>query len=438
MKRKTNRRASRPVAETLLWLAIVCLPLQQALTLSVGFPLKLTEVFAIAGLVAAVVQQRRGYFVLPSTWMIAGIAAVTLLSTVWTALAPDPANPPPRAYPRGLMLDLFLYTGYAALAMAFCIAVAVLVPATRLVSAVKIAVRLAAAYTALQLVLWVFSSNFLTHLNGNLQLGALYGIQLPRNGPFLEGNYLGFFAAAAIFVVVRGKDWWGLGLALALFFYSQSTGAFVAIAVALVAVVLLRPRLRTILFACAVGVIGIVIALVVPPANRFVVAQLTKLGLIENNIGVAFGWSLRGRTANAETAFSMAADNPFFGVGQGRYAAHYWQYLDLSGLPSNFASWVVRPIANNVYAQIAAETGLVALALFIALLGYLMFRARAESGTALGFIVAVAVCIIAFPTWTGLPLWTMLAIAIAFVDRPPRKLIANLTGDYGRQTSTPS
>jgi O-antigen ligase len=76
----------------------------------------------------------------------------------------------------------------------------------------------------------------------------------------------------------------------------------------------------------------------------------------------------------------------------------------------------VRPIANNVYAQIAAETGFIALLVFVGLLGYLVFQARKESDATLGLIVATAVGLIAFPAWTGLPIWTVIGAVIVLVS----------------------
>ena len=406
------------VAQSLLFWAIVFLPFQQAFTLDLGFPLKITEILAIAGIVASLIAYRQRPRLTIPVWLIVGLGAVVILSSCWNLLTGSTVDVSAEMYPRGVTFDLLLYTGYAGFALAFCIAIALFMDAQQVLKALAWAVRLAAIYVLLQLLLWSFGSSLLEIINGNIQLGSLYGVRLPRNGPFLEGNYLGFFAIAGFFATLKTRDWVGVGLAALLFFYSQSTSAFVAACGAAVAIVLLRPTRRKALIAGAALVVVGATAAIVPPVTRFVTAQLTKLGIIENNLGEAFGYSLRGRTANAETGFAMAGDHPIFGVGQGRYAAHYWDYLDRSGLPDNFGTNVVRPIANNVYAQIAAETGFIALLIFVALLGYLLLRARRESDATLGLIVATAVGLIAFPAWTGLPIWTAIGAVIVLVTRP--------------------
>lgn len=413
---RTRSERGLLVVQSLLFWAIVFLPFQQALTLDLGFPLKISEVLAISGIVAALVAHRHRRRITVPVWLIVALGGVVVLSSCWNLIVGSAVTASAEMYPRGLTFDLLLYTAYAGFALAFCIAVALFMDVQLVLKALAWAVRLAALYVVLQLLFWMFGIHILEVLNGNIQLGSLYGLRLPRNGPFLEGNYLGFFAIAGFFATLKSRDWVGVGLAVLLFFYSQSTSAFVAACGAVVAIVILRPTRRKALIAGAALVFVVVIAAIVPPVTRFVTAQLTKLGIIENNLGEAFGYSLRGRTANAETGFAMAWERPLFGVGQGRYAAHYWDYLDRSGLPGNFGQNVVRPIANNVYAQIAAETGFIALLVFIGLLGYLVFQARKESDATLGLIVATAVGLIAFPAWTGLPIWTVIGAVIVLVS----------------------
>lgn len=406
------------VAQSLLFWAIVFLPFQQALTLDLGFPLKITEILAIAGIAASLVAYRHRRRITVPVWLIVALGGVVILSSCWNLLTGSVVDASAEMYPRGVTFDLLLYTGYAGFALAFCITIALFMDAKQVLKALAWAVRLAALYVVLQLVLWSFGATLLEVVNGNIQLGSLYGLRLPRNGPFLEGNYLGFFAIAGFFATLKTRDWVGVGLASLLFFYSQSTSAFVAACGAAVAIVVLRPTRRKALIAGIALVVVVATAAIVPPVTRFVTAQLTKLGVIENNLGEAFGYSLRGRSANAETGFAMAWGHPIFGVGQGRYAAHYWDYLDRSGLPDNFGKNVVRPIANNVYAQIAAETGFIALLIFAGLLGYLILRARKEGDATLGLIVATAVGLIAFPAWTGLPIWTVIGVVIVLVSAP--------------------
>jgi O-antigen ligase len=412
-------------SERVLWAAVAVLPFQQGLTLNVGFPLKATEILAAAGILLFVIERRRSLLrrhgplrERPETVVVTALATVVLLSTVW-ALVTSPHTPASDAYPRGIVVDLLLYTSYAGLALGLCLTLAGALSWTAISAALGVAVRLAAVYCVVQFALWAIDVNWLEAVNGNVQLGSLYGVALPRNGPFLEGNYLGFFATTSLFVMARARDHVGVVVAAAMVAYSSSTSAIVALMAAVVVMVVLRPTLRRVLVLGAVAVVGVVFSLVVPPVSRFVLAQVTKLGLVENTLGDSYGYSLRTRTANAETGFSMALDHPLLGVGQGRYALHYWEYLDLTGLPPHFGQRAVRPIANNVYAQLAAETGFIALALLIALLGLLLIRAWFDTRATIGLVVVIAIGLIAFPAWTNLVAWTMIAACLVATRRQP-------------------
>lgn len=402
-----------PWAERLLFLAVVLIPFQQALTLEIGFPLKASEILAGLGIVATLVERRLRAFDAVGSRLVLALAGVTLLSSAWTALTTD-GFIQSEAYPHGTLFDLLQYTAYALLALLLFLALRSVLPAERITAALGWALRLAAIYTVIQFAVWLAGSTALEFVNGNVQLGSQYGIRLPRNGPMREGNYLGFFAVACGFVALRARHWWNLAIAVALVLYSQSTSAIMGVAAATIAIILLRPARRKLLIGGIALLAGTLIAVLVPPVNRFIVGQMTKLGLIENTLGASYGYSLRARTANAQAGFSMALENPILGVGQGRYALHYWEHLDKSGLPASFGANNPRPIANNVYAQIAAETGLVALLLFAALLIYLLLRARRDSDGALGLVAVIMVGLIAFPAWTNLMAWTIIAAAAIF------------------------
>ncbi|QGU27560.1 O-antigen ligase family protein [Microbacterium oryzae] len=402
-----------------LWLAIAVLPFQQALTLDLGFPLKATEVLAFVGIILFVVERRTDFFKrtgpLFSTWaarLVVALALVVIVSSCWALVAKAPA-PRAEAYPRGIVFDLGLYTCYAGFALALFIALINSMDWSLLARAVGVAVRLAAVYSVIQIVTWALDSGWLEAVNGNIQIGTLYGTGLPRNGPFLEGNYLGFFAACALLLLARSRDVVGVVVAVTLIAYSASTGAIVAIAVGVLLMIILRPSRRSVLATLGVVAAAATLFMVVPPLNRFATAQLTKLGLVENRLGDSYGYSLRSRTANADTGFSIALDNPLLGVGQGRYALHYWDHLDRTGLARRFGEGTARPIANNVYAQLAAETGLIALAIFASLLVLLLITGRREARSVVGLVGAIGVGLVAYPAWTSLVVWVMLAAAAA-------------------------
>lgn len=403
-------------AERFLWLTLLVIPFQQAFTVPVGFPLKPVEIVGALAVVAFLIERRHELFQWRGPiWgnarsrVVLLLGATVVISSI-AALFRTTPQIDPAAYPQGVLADLLMYTGYAGFALALYLVASATACWALLIHALRWAVRLAAAYCVVQLLLWSADVDWLSYINGQLQVGKLYGISLPRNGPFLEGNYFGFFIVVSLFIVARSRDVLGVILALVMLGYSQSTTAVVALIAGVIVMIILRPTWRSAITLLSVAALAAIATIVIPPINRAVVAQMTKLGLIENNLGESFGYSLRTRTVNAETAFSIAQDYPLLGVGQGRYGLYYWGHLDRSGLPSNFGEQATRPIANNAYAQIVAETGFVALCALVALLVLTVIKVRADGQLAIGAVVAGAVCLVAFPAWTNLMPWVFLAL----------------------------
>lgn len=408
-----TKAGHRRVSEWLLLLAVICIPFQQALTLDIGFPLKASELLVAAGIIAFVVERKGRLVDYRPTWLIFSIGVMVLLSSVFVAITTD-GSISNSAYPHGLLFDLVQYTVYAIMALMTAIAITAVLTPRDVAIGIGWAVRLAAVYVVIQLIAWGAGSSVVDAINGNFQIGSQYGVQLPRNGPFREGNYLGFFAATSLFFAARSRDILGVILAALLVLFSQSTGAMVGVALAIIAMIILRPTVRKLIVTAVATVVITLFAFFVPVLNRLVVGQLTKLGLVENQLGAAYGYSLRARTVNAETGFRMGIYNSVFGVGQGRYEYHYDEYIDRSGLPDNFGVNTVRQIANNAYAQIASETGLIALLIFFIMLVTILVKVRRDSGALVAVVVSLSVGLFAFPAWTNLTAWVVIGGLFAF------------------------
>ena len=85
--------------------------------------------------------------------------------------------------------------------------------------------------------------------------------------------------------------------------------------------------------------------------------------------------SLRGRLSEAKAAMMMFSENPVLGVGYHNYKTHYRRYSEQLGLDSRREERA----AHSLYLEIAAEQGVVGLAVFGAILLYAfagMFGAR--------------------------------------------------------------
>ena len=415
-----NRRNARltslahmKVADVALLGSVVLLPFQQAATLNVGFPLKLSEIFAALGIALLVLEGRGRVRRNPTQGLMAALGLLVLLSLLRTELTSSDGEAP--GYSLGLAFDGFVYAGYAVLALVLAYSLSTYLEVGRLVRAYLLGIRLATAYAVVQVGLWFAGSNLLATINGATQTGTLYGFSFPRNGPFLEGNYFGFFAAGGLFIAMYAKDKLGIVLSAVLVIYSQSSGATLGAVVGLLVLVALRPQVKTTSVISFIAVVAVIAATSIPAIGLYAQRQLIKIGLSQNTLNESLGYSIRSRSANADTGFAMGFGNPLLGVGPGRYGVNYFEYLDTTGLPAGFGRRAVRPIANNVYAHIASELGLIALAIFGAMLLILLVRAYRKSGPVFGLMAYISVAMVAAPAWTGLPIWIVLAVAMAVV-----------------------
>jgi len=83
-----------------------------------------------------------------------------------------------------------------------------------------------------------------------------------------------------------------------------------------------------------------------------------------------------------------------------------------------FAKTLVRPnsrvIPNNIYLEIWAESGGIALFLFLLLLGLLLYYCRADSTKAIfPGLVCMILCFNAYPSFIMIYLWCFMALPVA-------------------------
>lgn len=401
-----------------MFIAVCAVPFQQALTFEVGFPLKISEVTGILAVVLYMTSERnadpsvkgRRYVGAPLQWAL--LALVYLSTTLWLIMGPPRETA--LGYERGMNADMLLYFVYAALVIVLSWFAGTRLGPEWIARGFGIAVKLAAVWSLLQLVLHVAGATSILRLvNGTVQIGAAYGVGLPRNGPFLEGNYLGFFAGIALFVVLRRRDWWGVAAAAACLLYSQSTVALVGVVIGVLVVAVLRPAGRVVGVLAFVALVGIIVVSTVDVVAVYITRQLGKLGLISDaSLGASIEYSLNNRTSSIQRAIDMSEVFPWLGVGPGRYG--YWDdaFSDTAAAIGN------RGIANNAYAQVLAEVGVVAVACLIGLILTLILRNLRSPRSVLAMAVFVAVGLNAAPSWTVLPIW----FAVALLATTPSSL----------------
>lgn len=153
----------------------------------------------------------------------------------------------------------------------------------------------------------------------------------------------------------------GLILTGAVLTYSRG-GALALGCVLLLTLVSRRIRPRQI----ALGILALVLLLLLAP--REFVQRLGTIGEILPGGEQALDpdSSFQERKLYVLTAWRMFLDHPWLGVGAGNYTVHYDRYADEVG----FTSRDYEPLGevhypHNLYLEIAAETGLLGLALFV-------------------------------------------------------------------------
>jgi putative inorganic carbon (HCO3(-)) transporter len=190
-----------------------------------------------------------------------------------------------------------------------------------------------------------------------------------------------FFAVAALLIT-----------AITLLTYSR--GAMLALAVMTV-ILLVSLRVRVMHIAAA-GVAALMVLVVLPPdvTARFVtVEELLPGGKQESVIPDA---SLEKRALVLNTAWQMFLDHPYLGVGAANFSTRYDRYSAIAGSAApQYDEPGVEQFPHTLYMQIAAETGIIGFALFIAAMTVAfvsLYRSRsvleAEGRTELAVIAA--------------------------------------------------
>jgi O-Antigen ligase len=172
--------------------------------------------------------------------------------------------------------------------------------------------------------------------------------------------------------------------------------------------------------------IGVAVLLTVQPKYLERLMTVEAIGNTEN-VGAFLGEddSFRKRANETIAAVLVFADHPLLGVGRGLFPAHYGDYADDVGLINDLDARQ----AHNLYAGMAAETGLPGLIFFLGIFGSTLValarvRARCATVAPVHAVMATAffLAVVAYLT-TGLflhlayerYLWILMALAASAV-----------------------
>jgi O-antigen ligase len=145
-------------------------------------------------------------------------------------------------------------------------------------------------------------------------------------------------------------------------------------AIAMAFLVLVMIALRAISVRQILALLLTLAALVAVVAPDYVL-RLQSLGAADTALSQSSGAdsAVQGRATETLAAFNVFRDHPGLGVGPGqffsRYSAQYGNALDLHFLDQNRR-------AHNLYLEIAADTGVLGLAAYLAIVGVTMVQLR--------------------------------------------------------------
>lgn len=409
--------------DSLYCIFLFCMPFTQALTFKIGFPLKFSELALLMLAFLYLLFHKRVPMPRPLIWLLASLFTVVTISELYNLFREFP-------YPLREFETRFGYTGdslsryvYFLLAlMAFFISIDIfLSERTRYINAWLYGALFSAAYSC-YLAVFSFLQWPVILLPGMVrppQTVGFLGREVIRCGTFLEGNMLGLYlvvSAAMAFYIKKNKT--GIFLLLA----TISTFSTLSILCVPIFLFLLLQRLifqrkyLPYIIPCFAA-LGLMFFLFTR-TSLYKVYIHDKLFADTKKVEHVSAYSKTDRLFSIRDAWNMGAANPLLGVGLANYARHYDHYMDASGFDPVFVKTLIRKgdrvIPNNIYMEVWAESGGIALALFLLLLGLLLIYSLHDSTKALfPAMVCMLICFIAYPSFIMIYLWSFMGLIAA-------------------------
>ena len=247
-----------------------------------------------------------------------------------------------------------------------------------------------------------------------------------RAGTFTEGNLGGLYYALSFFIALQyrrfGRRRRGMAfalLALSGTILSGSTAAILVLAMAVSVTYVLRARSafarirRTLLIVGALVLVG---TLMYGTGADFGIGEkLFEADVTENS------FSRIDRLTSIDIAIDLFLDSPWIGHGLQSYG--FLVNDRLYGPLLDVYDGSFRRIPNNIYAELAAETGIVGLLLFGTFVFSLVRRIASSRGDKdkhlLGAMLTVLCYWMAFPTYSVLFVWAFFGLALSILRTGP-------------------
>lgn len=233
-----------------------------------------------------------------------------------------------------------------------------------------------------------------------------------RAGTFKEGNFMGLFLiVSAVVAFYRNKKRSGFFLLISIL----TTFSSIAIISAILFLILYNFKnyfnykhlYKIILFS---GMIFLVFILSYQNSS-FKELITNKFFGNTSEIGHSIGtYSKADRLNIAYVALNIGLNNPLVGIGFSNYARHYPHY----NTHSLFNKDGTKSISNNIYLEVFSEIGGIALILFLSILFLLYKKASLDKSGSLKIgMIIICFYFLSFPTFTVLFLWVFWGLIIS-------------------------
>lgn len=411
------------VAATMVGIAIFFLPFTYALTIYVGFPLKVYEVALPIAALATLVQPKIVGSVAFFRILAAMIILVTIVAVGFVFNAVSPASEILEdeslrfGGPLGRIVEGVAKTLYLLFVV---ISFLVIYQQSRRAPRLIVAAWLYGA---------AVSAGYLVYLNLAVNLGfnvaALPGIlrhqqiefsgfTFIRSGTFEEGNFAALYFLFSMAISLTYRRFFLAGLFLLATAFTMSTIGMIGVFL-LLCLLVMMPR------AGGSMVPRVLAAMLAVTLFSISVASGYLDYVAEEKFSFERPGSFVDRLNDVVTGSSIFLENPFVGVGLAQYGYHFDQHKAWDDLVDTHEG---KRIPNNVYVELLAETGILGVVAFLSILYLVIQRLRRSQmiRPLLAANLSAVVVLNAFPTFTMMYLWAFWAVALALRDSPTRAI----------------
>ncbi|MEY5048254.1 MAG: Geobacillus virus [Bacteroidota bacterium] len=409
------------IKQFLILIFVFFLPFGQALTINIGFPLKISELALILFLLLSINFSKVTFYKwqLKYILLLCTILFFSFVSFVvnyfWEFDYSLALSNVRFVYP----FDSILKIVY--LFISFCGFFSIILNLNNHRVNNYINYIFAGAIVSLLYAWYLFFSNYL-HLPEYLLPGMDLEPQRVSNGPircgtFKEGNYFGLFILIMVILSAYYKRFKSMFFFTISIITSFSTVGMISVflfsSFYFIRSLYIRKKYYLILSSFVIIFSSIIFLLNTNNILRtMLVSKLVGNTEFENS-NAESTYSKQERTESSITAFKLGLDNLVFGVGPSNYSLHYDQYYSRYKFKNKYFK-PKKPVCNNVYMELFSEQGIVGLILFLFFLYLIISQAFRLEWCSFGVgNIFVLIYLFAFPSYSILFLWVYFAIIVS-------------------------